>query len=310
MMTQVLSRAGAFLILLAMMPQPVLAQSWLDGRETLGRARLFTNDLIGDGRDRWRSGAYSISVLRGSEWSDGLPLRMGEIMEYRFRGETITPANINRPVAGDRLYAGVLSVGAHTHFTWQGLEVAAGADIMVMGEQSGVRHLQEAVHDVFSLVSPNVQNYQVDNGVYLHGTLELGQEIDLGDARLRPFIEVQAGVETLARIGFDVTFGGYGVGGLRVRDSTTGHRISAIDGGIDHGFSFMLGGDMAYVDSSRYLPSDRGYEVEEARYRLRAGVNYAFGASNIFYGLTYLSEEFVGQPAGQTIGSVSFGLQF
>ena len=67
---------------------------------------------------------------------------------------------------------------------------------------------------------------------------------------------------------------------------------------------------MAYVDSSRYLPSDRGYEVEEARYRLRAGVNYAFGSSNIFYGLTHLSEEFVGQPEGQTIGSVSFGFQF
>ena len=309
-MMQVLGRAGVLLFLLALLPQSALAQSWWDSRETLGRARLFTNDLIGDGEDRWRSGAYSVSVLRGSGWDGGLPMRMGEIMEYRFRGETITPANINRPAAGDRLYAGVLSVGAHTYFTWQGLEAALGADVMVLGEQSGVRHMQEAVHDVFSLVSPNVQNFQVENGVYLHGTFELGQEIDLGGARIRPFVEVQAGVETLARIGFDLTIGDYGLDGLRVRDSMTGQRITAIDGGIDQGFSFLLGGDMAYVDSSRYLPSDRGYEVEEARYRLRAGVNYAFGSSNIFYGLTHLSEEFVGQPEGQTIGSVSFGFQF
>ena len=306
MMMRALGRAGILLILAAMLPQTAAAER----REVLGRARLFTNDLIGDGRDRWRSGAYSVSTVRGQEWTGQLPLRMGQVVEYRFRGETIAPANLNAPVAGDRLYAGVLSVGAHTYFGWNGYEVTAGADIMVMGEQSGVRQFQEAVHDMFSLRSSNVENFQVDNGVYLHGTLEIGREFDIGPARMRPFVELQAGVETLARAGFDLTFGDYGVGGLRLRDSTTGQRISAVDGGIDSGFSLLLGGDMAYVDSSRYLPSDRGYEVEDVRYRLRAGVNYAFGSSNVFYGLTHLSEEFVGQPSGQTIGSVSFAFEF
>lgn len=306
MMKRALGRAGILLILAAMLPQTAVAER----REVLGRARLFTNDLIGDGRDRWRSGAYSVSTVRGQEWTGQLPLRMGQVVEYRFRGETIAPANLNAPVAGDRLYAGVLSVGAHTYFGWNGYEVTAGADIMVMGEQSGVRQFQEAVHDMFSLRSSNVENFQVDNGVYLHGTLEIGREFDIGPARMRPFVELQAGVETLARAGFDLTFGDYGAGGLRLRDSTTGQRISAVDGGIDSGFSLLLGGDVAYVDSSRYLPTDQGYEVEDVRYRLRAGVNYAFGSSNVFYGLTHLSEEFVGQPSGQTIGSVSFAFEF
>jgi len=306
MMMRVLGRAGLFLILAAAMPQTAVAER----REVLGRARLFTNDLIGDGRDRWRSGAYSVSTVRGQEWTGQLPLRMGQIMEYRFRGETIAPANLNAPVVGDRLYAGVLSVGAHTYFDWNGYEVSAGADIMVMGEQSGVRGFQEAIHDMFSLPSSNVENFQVENGVYLHATLEIGREFDMGEARVRPFLELQAGVETMARAGFDLTIGDYGAGGLRLRDSTTGQRISAVDGGIDSGFSFLVGGDVAYVDSSRYLPSDRGYEVEDMRYRARAGVNYAFGSSNVFYGLTYLSEEFVGQPEGQTVGSVSFGVEF
>ena len=306
MMMRVLGRAGLFLILAAAMPQTAVAER----REVLGRARLFTNDLIGDGRDRWRSGAYSVSTVRGQEWTGQLPLRMGQIMEYRFRGETIAPANLNAPVVGDRLYAGVLSVGAHTYFDWNGYEVSAGADIMVMGEQSGVGGFQEAIHDMFSLPSSNVENFQVENGVYLHATLEIGREFDMGEARVRPFLELQAGVETMARAGFDLTIGDYGAGGLRLRDSTTGQRISAVDGGIDSGFSFLVGGDVAYVDSSRYLPSDRGYEVEDMRYRARAGVNYAFGSSNVFYGLTYLSEEFVGQPEGQTVGSVSFGVEF
>jgi Outer membrane protein LpxR len=306
MMMQVLGRAGVLLIFMAMLPQTVVAE----GRETLGQARLFTNDLIGDGRDRWRSGAYSVGTVRGPEWTGRLPLRMGQIMEYRFRGETIAPANLTAPAIGDRLYAGVLSVGAHTYFGWNDYEVSAGADIMVMGERSGVRGLQEGIHDMFSLPSANVRNFQVENGVYLHGTFEIGREYDIGPARLRPFLELQAGVENLARVGFDLTFGDYGLGGLRLRDSTTGQRITAIDGGVDSGFSFLVGGDIAYVDSSRYLPSDMGYEVEDMRYRVRAGVNYAFGSSNVFYGLTHLSEEFVGQPSGQTVGSVSFGIEF
>lgn len=309
-MWQAVRRAGAILCAFGLSSSLASAQGIFDGRETLGQARLFTNDLIGDGRDRWRSGAYGISTVRGPSWDGYLPLRMGEIMEYRFRGEVITPASITNPAPGDRLYAGVLSFGAHTHFSWNGFDVALGADIVAMGEQTGIRHLQEIVHEAFSLQSSRVESFQVDNGVYLHGTAEIGREFSFGQGNVRPFLELQAGVETMARVGFDLTFGDYGQGGLRLRDVTTGHRVSAIDSESDHGFSLLLGGDYAWVESSRYLPSDQGYTPEDTRYRLRAGVNYAFGYSNIFYGLTYLSEEFVGQSEGQTIGSVTIALEF
>lgn len=309
-MWQATCRAGAILCAIAFFTHGAQAQGFLDGRETLGQARLFTNDLIGDGHDRWRSGAYGVSTVRGPGWNGQLPLRMGEIMEYRFRGEVFAPASLTNPAPGDRLYAGVLSVGAHTHFGWQGLEVAAGVDLVGMGEQTGVRHLQEVVHETLSLPSSRVENFQVDNGLYLHGTLEFGRTFAFAEGELRPFVELQAGVENMARVGFDVTFGGYGQGGLRLRDSTTGHRISAIDSEDDHGISLLLGGDFAWVESSRYLPSDRGYTAEDTRFRLRAGVNYAFGYSNIFYGLTYLSEEFEGQSEGQTVGSLTFALEF
>ncbi|WP_370251901.1 lipid A-modifier LpxR family protein [Nioella sp.] len=305
-MWQGTGRTALIICLLSGMPSTLSAQE----RTELGQARLFTNDMIGDRRDRWRSGSYGVSTLRGAEWTGQLPLRMGEIMEYRFRGEVITPANIANPAAGDRLYAGVLSVGAHTHFGFAGFEASLGLDIVGMGDQTGIRSLQETVHDALSMPIPNVENFQVENGIYLHGTFELGREFDLGGTRLRPFVELQAGVETLARMGFDLTFGNYGLGGLRVRDVTTGHRISAIDSESDYGLSVLIGGDVAWVDSSRYLPADRGFVPEDTRYRLRAGMNYAVGFSNIFYGLTYLSEEFVGQPEGQTVGSLTVDLQF
>lgn len=305
-MWQAVGRAGLTLLVLSCAAPAVEAQE----RERLGQARLFSNDLIGDGRDRWRSGAYWVSDVRGVPWDGQLPDSVGAVMEYRFRGEVIAPININNPDPADRLFAGVLSVGAHTHLDWHGYELSFGADVVVMGEQTGIRHMQEAVHDIFSLPSSNVDNHQVENGVYLHGTLEVGREFTFGNTRLRPFVELQAGVETMARAGFDWTIGGYGTGGLRLRDVTTGQRISAIDSPDDHGFSFLLGGDVAYVDSSRYLPENRGYTPEDTRYRLRAGVNYAFGHSNIFYGMTYLSEEFEGQTGGQTVGSLTVALEF
>lgn len=305
-MWQAVGRAGLTLLLVVC----ATAQAQAQDRGRLGQARLFTNDLIGDGHDRWRTGSYWVSDVRGLDWGGALPERMGAVMEYRFRGEVIAPNNLNSPVPGDRLFAGVLSVGAHTHFGWRGYAVSLGADVVGMGEQTGIRHLQEALHDALSLTSSNVENFQVDNGIYLHGTLEIGREFELGNSRLRPFVELQGGVETMARAGFDWTIGSYGAGGLRLRDVTTGQRISAVDSPDDYGFSVLLGGDIAYVDSSRLLPSDRGYTPEDTRYRLRAGVNYAFGQSNIFYGMTYLSEEFVGQPEGQTVGSLTIALEF
>ena len=46
------------------------------------------------------------------------------------------------------------------------------------------------------------------------------------------------------------------------------------------------------------------------RYRLRAGANYGFANRNLFYGLTYMSEEFSIQTEGQFLGTVSLMRRF
>jgi hypothetical protein len=281
-----------------------------DARQTLGMTRVFTNDTIADRQDRWRSGGYGVSLFRGETWDGSLPSRPFEVMEYRFRGEVMAPDNLNNPDPADRLYAGTWWLGAHTHFDWQGFEVTAGADIAVTGEQTGIRRLQSSIHDLLSMPSMNIGGHQVENGVYLHGTVELARSLSWDGGEFRPFLEVQAGAETLARAGFDLTIGDLGRGGLRTRDPVTGQRIDGILGLGGGGWSFLLGADIATVRQSVFLPEDRGYEVEDRRHRVRAGVNYGFGASNIFYGVTYLSEEFVGQPEGQMVGSLSLGFEF
>jgi len=299
---------GAVLLCFCVLSSAAPAQ---EARSTLGITRLMTNDRLGDGEDRWRSGGFSVSAFRGPGWDGQLSTRPFQIMEYRFRGESIAPDNLISPDPGDRLYAGTWWLGAHTHFDWRAFEVTAGADIAVTGEQSGIRSLQASVHDALSMPRIDLEDYQVEDGVYLHGTVEVARSLRWSTTEVRPFLEVQAGVETLARLGVDVTFGTLGQGGLRTRDPVTGQRIAGITNIADEGgWSFLMGADTAYVDSSVFLPSDRGFEVEEARHRVRAGVNYGFGQSNIFYGATWLSEEFVGQPEAQVVGSLSIDIRF
>lgn len=279
-----------------------------EGRETLGIGRVFTNDVIGDGEDRWRTGAYQVSAFRGQPWTGELPTRFGQVIEYRFRGEVISPANIEDPIEGDRLFAGTWWIGAHTHFAWQGLEVTAGADLAITGEQTGLRGVQEGIHDFFNFTDPDLEEFQVDNGVFVHGTVEVARDLAFSSGAIRPFIELQAGVEEILRAGVDITLGGFGQGGLRMRDPITGQRIAAVVG-EDGGFSALLGGDFAYIGGSEFFPSN-GPDLEDTRARLRAGVNYGFGQSNLFYGVTYLSEEFENQPFGQVVGSLSLNLRF
>ena len=120
----------------------------------------------------------------------------------------------------------------------------------------------------------------------------------------------RVGVETLARVGFDWTYGVLGQSELLVRDPVSGQRYRAITDAWT-GYSFVLGADIAHVESSTFLPDDRGPALEPTRERLRAGIMWQ-GESGLsmFTGLTYLGEEFVGQDEGQVVGTIRTRLQF
>lgn len=297
-------------------PEPQLAYPAMPGgRQTLGVVRDFGNDwygvLFGDRYDRWRTGHVRISVLRGEAWQESLPSRPFELMEYRLRGEIIAPDNLSTPAPGDRLYAGSWWLGASTHFGWRGLEVAAGADLVVTGAQTGLMDIHSGIHEFFGGDRINLSATEIDDAFYLDANLEVGRSVALSFGEVRPFVELRAGVETLARAGVDVTIGTLGQDGLRLRDQVTGQRLAAVNSAFaPGGWSVLLGADTAWVANSVFLPESRGPDLEEHRHRLRAGVNYGLGDSNFFYGVSYLSEEFVGQPEGQVVGTISVDLRF
>jgi hypothetical protein len=301
----------SWLISVALALAPLLATdpALAEPKVTLGWGRLFNNDAIGDGKDRWHTGSYTVSMIRGTEWTGVLPDRLGEVIEYRLRADTVAPADLAHPAPGDRRYAGTLSLGVHSQADFAGTEVNVGADLVVIGPQTGISGFQSFIHRTVGMDKPNTSN-QIGNEIRPTLSGELGRNLALGDAvTLRPYLGAQAGVESWVRLGGDLVFGHFGAQSLMLRDDVTGQRYRGVTGLLSEGTSFTLGGDVARVFYSAYLPAG-GPAARETRTRLRAGLQWQGHAASVFYGATYLSPEFVGQSDGQIVGSLNINFRF
>lgn len=273
----------------------------------------FYQRLFGDNDDRWRSGSYAYSIVRGSEWTGVRPTAPGEIIEYRLRSEIIAPSALNGPGQDDRAYVGALSAGVHTHFARGATNISAGLDLVATGPQTGILKLQDGFHDVISAPNPSafVEDNQVANAVYPTALVDVSYRLPIGEtATLRPFIEAQYGVEDFVRVGADVLIGATLQNDLWLRDSPSGQLYSGVETGRA-GTGFVLGADYAAVGDSAYFPASFGTVAQEERFRARAGVHWRFGDGiSYFYGLTYLSEEYEGQDGGQFVGSLKLNFKF
>jgi hypothetical protein len=281
-------------------------------RRALGYGRLMTNDVIGDGQDRWRTGSVTVSGIWGYRWDGAAPSQLGQLLETRVQGQVIAPSSLTRVNTRDRPYAGALSVGLHTHSNNDGLELSLGADLVIVGPQTRLDQLQKGLHKAFGepALSPAVLALQVGDTMRPTLVAELGRSYRLGNAvDLRPFAEARAGDETLLRIGADLTIGSVGQGELLVRESITGQRYRLIYRSTP-GYSVVVGGDVAYVSDSIYLPKARGYQLTDHRGRFRVGLHWQGENTSILYGLTYLGREFTGQPEGQVTGSIRVKMRF
>lgn len=299
---------AAFCVALMVMPDLSAAQE----RERIGYGRLINNDYIADGKDRWRTGSFTSSRVWGRGWTGVLPQQPGDILELRFGAEIIAPDNLRTPAPGDRPYAAAVTLGLHTHFARNALDFAVGADLVMTGPQTRLDRLQGNFHDLVGVekASAGTRAAQIGNGIHPTLVVEAGREIDMANGmRLRPFLEGRAGIETLVRAGIDLTIGDVGRGGLLTRDPITGQRYRTVAGDFT-GFAFVMGGDIASVADSVYLPASSGVEVRDLRSRLRAGLHWQGDQIAVFYGLTWLGKEFRGQDEGQFLGSIRLDLTF
>lgn len=279
---------------------------------TIGTARIFTNDKLGDGQDRWRSGAYAISKMRASEeWSGAFPEEIGSMVEWRFRTDILAPSNLVDGAPDDRRYAGTLTFGLHTYFNRNALDYRMGLDLVAVGPSTGVGSFQKAVHRLIGAPEPgSVLDDQMDDDIMPTLSGAASRQIRFSEtSSVRPFAEFRVGDETLARIGADFHFGRVGQNDLWLQDVGTGQPFRATFEYVS-GISLLVGGDIAYVDSSKYLPPEDGVTLNQSRVRLRAGAHWQGEKHSIFYGITYLGKEFDEQPEGQIVGSVALRRRF
>lgn len=286
------------------------AAVYADELVTLGWGRLLDNDGIGDTHDRWHTGSYAVSMIRGREWSGVLPDQFGRIVEYRLRADTVAPANLANPEPGDRRYAGSLSLGVHTQANWLGMEANLGADLVMIGPQTGISGFQTFVHRAVGMEKPDTSD-QIGNEFKPTLSGELGRSMIVSDGvTLRPYVAAEAGVETWVRAGGDLVIGHFGDQSVMLRDEVTGQRYRAVAGTLTEGMSFTLGGDLARVFSSAYLPDGGAAVLGDTRSRLRAGMQWQGHVASVFYGVTYLSPEFTDQDVGQVVGSLNVNMRF
>jgi Uncharacterized protein conserved in bacteria (DUF2219) len=297
----------ALCALLSLLPASFAAAQ---DRVTLGWGRLLTNDLLGDGRDRWRTGSYTLSRVRGPAWGGSLPTGAGQILEFRGMGETIAPADLLVANPDDRRFVGALTFGLHTHFDWNGFDTSLGGNLVITGPQTGASDFQGNVHDLLGLGEPKVYGAQIDDAIYPTAVAEMGKRFALPKGELRPFVEAQAGVETFVRAGADLSFGGFTHESLMLRDGPTGQRYRAVSGSRIDGFSMLVGGDVAQVFDSHYFEAGDAAQATDRRSRLRAGMHWQGERAEAFYGLTWMGKEFTTQPESQVTGSVNLRLQF
>jgi hypothetical protein len=276
-------------------------------RVYLGPSYSIGNDSIGQMRDRWQSSQLSGSLFFGPETATPRALAPGRLVELRLSHQLMTPESLDAPSPDDRPFAGAFGVEVLTHGEVRGMEVTAGAGVVVTGPQTRTFDVQRWLHQRLGYPLPDTEGREVEDGLHPAVMAELGRSFGAGPA-VRPFIEVRGGVETLARAGVDVTWGSLGSRRVVLRDPVSGQRVPVLWGPPETGLSFSAGIDAAAVTYSAFL-SDDGLSPEP-RLRVRGSVRWQGERWSLQYGAAWLSPEFAGQREGQVVGLLQVGVAF
>lgn len=270
----------------------------------------FTNDALGDAHDRWQTASYQRSWFfdQGTRMSD-------DTLEFRFRGQIVSPWHPSLQPGDDRPYATSLGLGAFTHKEIGGFDARMGAELLMIGDQTRLDWVQYTAHDLVGYdggYDPRTRNDpHVADSLGGRIEIELAKDLQLGPSALvRPYVMAEAGSENAVRAGADFIFGGLAWQGDKkwTRDVVTGQALPSSRRGSS--FSFIAGADFGHVDSSYLIPDDSAVDLEQERVRARLGVQGSVGNLSIFFGQTWMSEEFVGQEEKQRLGTLSVSFAF
>jgi hypothetical protein len=271
------------------------------------RSSFFTNDYIGDGRDRWRSGGYTLSY--GFEDD-----KIGTPFNLQLRSEIISAWDSSKQAdTDDRLYVGAIGIGAFATKRYGFTDISLGGEILAVGDQTGVAKFQGAFHDILGFsggYNPGEQPHShLANAFTGILAAEAAMNYYVGsNTVVRPFVGGQYGYETFLRAGADVVIGNMSNAERWIRDPISGfiQPSSSQKSNYMEGYSLVAGFDVTTISESAFFPDHGDVELEPMRIRSRLGLQKGFSNGfSIFYGATHLTKEFSTQYEGQTVGTIS-----
>lgn len=286
-----------------------------DRTNHIGFGFILNNDFFGDGQDRWQTGSLSTSRLYGRLPLGQLPTAFGELVEIRLHDQIISP-NDTTSATPDRQWAGLYSLGVHSHFRDDVLRYSLGMDLNVLGPQTGLFDFQKNLHNMIGNKPFNeaVKDTAIRDQIRISAQSEVAYPFELGTqasgrASGAIFAEVRTGLEDIARIGFDLSIGNDHFAAIKLRDTVTGQLYTVVPEGKPS-LAFTFGADTAKVGRSVFFPDPTIATALPNRHRVRAGLNWSAGRAFGFFGLTWLSPEFEGQKSGQIVGSWQTQIKF
>lgn len=276
-------------------------------RVVSGAVWVFSNDALGDRKDRWRSFGFQAGTFTAPAGQPG-PGPFGRLREVRLTTAIRSPASLSGSAPDDRAFAGTWELGLHGYGMVHDTALSAGAALVAIGPRTGWLNALDRLHGSRNAPGDDVRAQEIGNDVLPVLSAEAARPIHVQSALwLRPFVEARAGDETFVRAGADLVVASRPPVGAR--DDMTGQLLWR--GGPDRiARALSIGIDAAHVIHSHYLPDGGAARLRQNRLRARAGALWQMGRLRAFYGLAWLGPEFKPQDTGQLVGSLSVDWRF
>lgn len=291
---------------LAVTASPLAAQVLIPD----GEVSNFTNDYFGDGHDRWHSGSYQKSYF----FDEITGSQLFKKLELRGRTQIVTPWKGDVVAGEDRPYSSAIALGAFVHGSAGILETRAGGEFIISGDQTGLPNLQAFAHDSLGMsgsYNPLTRDDpHLDDAFGFRGEAEVAFKSQMSETfMMRPFAEQTFGVDQASTVGVDVVWGTLSANEVWTRDAVTGQLLSASKRNADL-FTLVAGVDYSNVSKSMHFEEGSYAELQNEQYRVRVGSITRIHNMTLFFGQTWLSEQFVGQPEVQRVGSMAIDWVF
>ncbi len=307
---------------------------WLSTTDSVLSEGVVWNDLLGDGKDRYKSGGITQSILiperaiSDERWFLGY----AAALEIQGRAFVATPNNTATINTNDRPHAQYAAIGVYLRLTRRPDNITSAATYLTedrigvefgwQGKPLPLFDIQEAIHTANQggaavRTSANTLESQILINLEGRRTWRIHAEQVGLDWQAAPFVHLSAGMrENAIRFGSDLIVGS----SLEARTWNSDLAIGALIPGASRprtGFQWLawIGGDVGLIRSDAFLDGGFSGDGPSVRrrpvtVRARTGVMLEVDSYAISYSATWLSPEFRNQPVGQVVGAVQVTFDF